>query len=143
MQKELYVFFTMIVCGGALMMFFDFERAFLRAIGSGKGLTAVCDILFWIIAGFCSMVCVWNFNSGIFRFYEPVGLVLGAVFYFCLLSKLFFGVFIKMIENILKFMRLIFKILLTPPRFLYKILVVPLIGILHQKVRKDKDSCDE
>lgn len=54
--------------------------------------------------------------------------------------KLFLFIF----ENILKFAKFIFKILLTPPEgFLYKILIVPIIGVIKNKRRKGHDTHDE
>ena len=85
----------------------------------------------------------WNFNSGIFRFYEPLGIILGAVFYFLLFSKWILKLFLFIFENILKFAKFIFKILLTPPKFLYKILIVPIIGVIKNKRRKGHDTHDE
>ena len=127
-SREVYVFLAMIICGGALAVVFDMLRAMRMVLNPSAVIVSASDILFWIFAAYVISAAAWNFNSGIFRFYEPLGIILGAVFYF---------------ENILKFAKFIFKILLTPPKFLYKILIVPIIGVIKNKRRKGHDTHDE
>ncbi|MCD8180390.1 MAG: spore cortex biosynthesis protein YabQ, partial [Firmicutes bacterium] len=123
-MREVLVFLAMTVCGGGISLMFDFFRAFRRAAKPCALIVALSDILFCAAALFAVTACVWNLNSGIFRFYEPVGLILGGVFYFLLLSKWIFKLFLFIFKNILKFGGFILKILLTAWTFLYKILVV-------------------
>ena len=122
-SREVYVFLAMIICGGALAVVFDMLRAMRMVLNPSAVIVSASDILFWIFAAFVISAAAWNFNSGIFRFYEPLGIILGAVFYFLLFSKWILKLFLFIFENILKFAKFIFKILLTPPKFLYKILI--------------------
>ena len=143
MNREVFVFLVMVMCGGAISMLFDLFRACRIEIKPPDWAVAVSDILFCAISVFFIVACVWNFNSGIFRIYEPVGMILGAVFYFLLLSKCFLKIFLFIIKNILIIVRFILKILLTPPLFLYKILVVPIITSISTKRRKGHGTCNE
>ena len=142
MNREVWIFLMSVLCGGVVMLIFDLFRAVRRALKTGNVITAVSDVVFCLIAMFCSVACVWNVNNGIFRIYELVGSILGGIFYFLLLSRWIFKIFLFLIENILKFVRLIFKILLTPPRFLYKILVVPILKNIRNKRRKGQGTHD-
>lgn len=142
MNKEIFVFLVMIVCGGGISLVFDLFRACRIIARPNTAIVAVSDILFCIIAAFAVLACVWNFNSGIFRFYEPVGLILGGVFYFLLLSKWILKFFLFIIQNILKFVKLILKILLTPSMFLYKILIVPIQNYIKNKRRRGHGTYD-
>ena len=132
-SREVYVFLAMIICGGALAVVFDMLRAMRMVLNPSAVIVSASDILFWIFAAYVISAAAWNFNSGIFRFYEPLGIILGAVFYFLLFSKWILKLFLFIFENILKFAKFIFKILLTPPKFLYKILIVPIIGVIKNK----------
>lgn len=143
MSRELFVFAVMIICGAVISVVFDLLRAMRTEIKPNNAVVALIDILFWVFASFAVLAAVWNFNSGIFRFYEIAGLALGAVFYFLLLSHWILKLFLFIIRNILKFVKLIFKILLTPPLFLYKILVVPMKKYKNNKRRKGQGTCDE
>lgn len=126
MNREVCVFLAMVVCGGGISVLFDLFRAFRIETKMAVWAVALSDGLFCAVSMFFIAACVWNFNNGAFRFYEIVGLILGGVFYFSLLSKWILKLFLFIIKNILKFVKIILKILLTPPLFLYKILVVPI-----------------
>lgn len=143
MDRDVFLFLVMVLCGGGISLLLDFFRACRAAVKSNNAIVAVSDILFCALSLFIVFACVWNFGSGKFRFYEIVGLVLGGIFYFLLLSKWIFAVFLWIIKNILKIVGDILKILLTPPLFLYKILIVPIKNSIKAKVRKDNGTYDE
>lgn len=136
MNKEVFAFLAMVVCGGGISALFDLFRAARAVLKPNTAVTAVSDALFVVAAGFALTACAWNLNSAGFRFYELAGLALGGIFYFLLLSKWIFGVFLFIFENILKFVGFILKILLTPTLFLYKILFVQ--DRKNNKGRKDR-----
>ncbi len=140
MNKDLLVFIVMICCGAAVSLFFDLLRAVRMTFKPPSVLVAVSDVVFTAAAVFAVMACVWNFNSGIFRAYEPIGLLLGGIFYFLLASRWILKLFLLIIENILKFVGFIFKILLTPSMFLYKILVVPVAGQIKKLIQRSRDA---
>lgn len=142
MNAQVWIFLMFVLCGGIIMLIFDFFRAVRIAAKTGIPATAVCDVLFCVSAAFCITACVWNTNNGAFRCFELIGLILGGIFYFFLLGRWIFKIFLFLTENILKFVRLIFKILLTPPRFLYKILIVPLLKAIDRKRRKGHSKYD-
>lgn len=143
MNRELFVFFLMIGCGGALSLVFDMFRALRITLNPNSVIVAISDILFWICASFTVLALAWNFNNGIFRFYEPVGIALGGVFYFLLISKWVLRLFLVIFKNILKFLKLILKILLTPTLFLYRILVIPIKDYFGNKIRKGQNNYGE
>lgn len=136
MPRELVVFFVMVCCGAAVAVFFDFLRAVRIFFKPNAIVVGITDTVFWVLSAFAAAACVWNFYDGKLRFFEPVGLGLGVVLYFSLLSKWILRFFLFLIENIFKIVRVIFKILLTPALFLYKILVVPIKGITVSVYRK-------
>lgn len=143
MRREALAFLAMTACGGGISLLFDLLRAVRRSLKPKAVLGAVMDILFCAASCFSALWCVWHFNSGAFRFYEVTGLILGGIFYFTLLSKWALRIFSVIIENILKFVKLILKILLTPPMFLYKILLVPVYGRIKNKIQKDRTAHDK
>lgn len=139
MAKEVVFFFAMTACGALISLLLDIFRAFRITVKPCTAAVALSDVLFCASAMFIILACVWNLNSGIFRFYEIVGMLLGAILYFSTLSKWILRIFIFIFEKILKLGKIILKILLTPLSFLYKILVVP----IREKIRKDSGSGDE
>ncbi len=133
----------MILCGGAISALFDLFRAFRIVVRPNTVAVAVSDALFCVISLFCMAACVWNFNSGAFRFYEVTGVILGGIFYYFLLGRWIFRLFLIIIENIFKFVRFILKILLTPTRFLYKILIVPIIKRAQNIIQGSRGTYDK
>lgn len=136
MNREIYALIAITVCGGAVVMLFDIFRAVRAAGKSNAFLTAAEDIAFWIISIYMVSKCLWVFNNGELRFFEAAGFVIGAVLYILLLQKIILTVFTVIFKNIFKFIHLICQILLTPPRFLYKILLVPLYVRVKRLISK-------
>lgn len=136
MNREIYALIAVTVCGGAVVMLFDVFRAIRAAVKSNAVLTAAEDIAFWIISIYMVSRCLWEFNNGELRFFEAAGFVIGAVLYILLLQKGILRIFTVIFKNIFKFIHLICQILLTPPRFLYKILLVPLYKTLKRLISK-------
>lgn len=143
MSREVFVFFAMVLCGALISLLLDFFRAFRITLRPGVIIVALSDIVFCVLSLFVVLAAVWNLNNGEFRGFEAVGLILGGVFYFSLLSRWILAFFSWIIKNILKFTKYILKILLTPSLFLYKILVVPIINCIKKRVRKDSRTYDE
>lgn len=139
MTKEVVFFFAMTACGAVISFLLDIFRAFRITVKPCTAAVALSDILFCASAMFITMACVWNLNSGIFRFYEIAGMILGGTLYFSTISKWILRLFIFIFANILKIGKIILKILLTPLSFLYKILIVPIM----KKIRKESGSGDE
>ena len=139
MNKEIFALFALTLCGTVVAMLFDMFRA-IRAAGKGNAVATVLeDILFWIASLYIVAKCLWVFNNGELRFFEAVGFVIGVILYILLLQKIIFKIFTVIFINIFKFIHLICQILLTPLRFLYKILLVPLYVGLKKHAVKHKD----
>ncbi|MCH5209618.1 MAG: spore cortex biosynthesis protein YabQ, partial [Oscillospiraceae bacterium] len=128
----------MVVCGGCVSLLFDFFRSLRIVLKPPAVVTALSDVIFSATATFFAIACVWNLNNGIFRAYEFIGLVLGIILYFLLLSKWILKFFLLIIGNILKFVKLISKILLTPSLFLYKILIAPLCKSINNMIQRSR-----
>lgn len=118
----------MILCGMAEGLIFDFFRIIRKKIPKTFLCTGMSDIFFWIISTICFFGTVWNVTEGYLRGYMFVGVFLGLVFYFLLLSKTIIWLFTAVFKFFLTIFKLIFKILLTPFVFLYKMLLGSFIG---------------
>lgn len=139
MNREVFALFALTLCGATVTMVFDVFRAMRAAGKENAAATVLEDILFWIISLCIVAKCLWVFNSGELRFFEVVGFIIGAILYILLLQKIFFNIFTVIFVNIFKFLHLICQILLTPLRFLYKILLVPLYVVIKKDTEKHKN----
>ena len=117
--KEALVFFatalTGMFCGVVFDLFSLLQKSFKKRI-----IITFYDVISCGIIFFSVFIVFLTFNAFQLRWYMFLGLFLGGVIYFFVLRR--FVLFI--IEKIMKIFDFIFKILLTPGRFLYKIIIM-------------------
>lgn len=99
-------------------------------------LISLFDLFFSLVLCVIVMTVFYIFNSYELRWFMFIGLFLGVILYFFMLSKAYKFTLNKLIQFFLKIFQIIFKILLTPARFLYKILVVHIISRIRNLIYK-------
>lgn len=120
---ELTVFAIMALCGVVFGVIFDIMRVIRAMAKAGRAVTDITDLLFVLISGTVIVYMLIKFNDGILRMYEFIGIFLGGLIYFLTVSKAVRCVLGHIFEFFRKIIVLIFKIVLTPLTFLYKILL--------------------
>lgn len=123
-SQELWIFFSFFICGILCSVIFDFFRALRRNVKMNTVCVLISDILFWLSSTLITAFCVFFINGGILRTFVICAFIIGGILYFFILSRIIFPVFSKIIEIICHFINLFLKILLTPLRFSYKIILV-------------------
>lgn len=117
-NQELLTFGIALISGVLCSMIFDFFRAMRAGAAAESALVGLTDIIFWIFSCAACFACIY-YTGGELRFYIFAAIIIGSFLYFLTLSRLVSGIFV----NFFKIIRFILKILLTPVRFLYKILI--------------------
>lgn len=123
MSVDALAFFAAVLMGFSVGVLFDL----LGVLGIGfkrKRLVPFFDLIFMLLLAFLVISVFYIFNSFELRAFLFVGVFLGLILYIFAAR----WIFLKIFEKIIKIFHFIFKILLTPARFLYKILVVWLFG---------------
>lgn len=118
-NTELYVFFVSVICGVVCSAVFGFFRTAIRRYGQSASFVNLTDILFWLISCAVCYSALYFANDGRMRIYEFIAIAVGGFLYFLLLERVFNILFV----NFFRIIEFILKILLTPARFLYKILI--------------------
>ena len=90
-SNEVYVFLGMVCLGACQGLLFDVFRIFRRVAKPGVVAVNVSDFLFWAASAVLITGGFLFFNNGQMRWYVFLGLFLGAVFYFLLLSIYYLG----------------------------------------------------
>ena len=139
-SPEVALFLSMVVCGAAISVLYDFMRALRSVTRAGAVLTAVSDVIFVFASFIAAAGCIRYFGNGRIRVYEAIGLAIGATFYFTVLSGIMYRIFFWCIKKFLRITSFIFKILLTPLLFLYKILVVPVQKYVVSIIQRSRNS---
>lgn len=136
--QELLIFLYMIALGAAEGLIFDLFRTIRKNIATSFAAVGVSDAVYWIFAAFVFGAVVMNITNGALRGYMFIGIALGLIFYFFLFSRVVIFALMTIISFILKFFKLFLKILLTPVKFLYKMLVNPFIGFIKVIYAKNR-----
>lgn len=123
MSHELYIFCIMFALGAAEGVLFDIFRVARRMFCKKTAAGAFSDLIFWVAAAVLFGYIVMKATYGEIRGYMLLAGAGGLLIYFLSLSRLIILLISRIIEFFLKIFQLIFKILLTPAAFLYKILL--------------------
>ncbi len=125
MTPEVWAFFLSVLCGAVAMALLEIRNT----ISAGLFMSIILDILWWSVSAGIFVFCMWQTVTFDVRFFQIIGFVTGA-----LLEHITIGRFVAKFAGFL--FRLIFKILLTPWVFLYKIIIVPINRRVISKSRK-------
>lgn len=129
---ELVTFAYMLLLGIVSGVIFDFFRVLRKNIPKTFAIVAISDALFWGLSAVCFFWMIWHVTYGELRVYMFIGISLGIIFYFLLLTKTIIWAFTALFKFFLTIFKLIFKILLTPLKFLDKMLLETFIGFLKK-----------
>lgn len=125
MTSEASAFLFSVLCGAIAMMLLEVRNT----ISAGIFMSIILDVLWWSITMGIFAFFMWQTVSFDVRLFQIIGAGAGA-----LLEHITIG---RFVANLVVFLfGLIFKILLTPWVFLYKIIVVPIRRRVISKSRK-------
>lgn len=119
-----------ILIGILIGLIFDFFRILRRSFKTNTIITAIEDILFWLISGFILLFAVFILNNGEIRLYMFFSIIFGLYIYLVTLSK----ILIKYLVNIICFFK---KILSVPIKFIVNIIlkIKRPISVIRTKIR--------
>ena len=126
-HQQAIVFLYCFLCGIVCSCIFDMFRASRQVYNQSTITVTIADLLFWSISCFICFYTIFNIDNGSLRFYQFIALFFGSFLYFSTVSKSIKILFV----NFFKLIIFILKILLTPARFLYKILSGVYMKIKH------------
>ncbi len=137
-MMEGHAFIASVLCGVFAVVFWYAIDALRTALNARAVANGLLDILWWLTVAGIFSVCMWEIISLRIRFFEFLGVGIGAISCNFIFGKplnwlfgLIFGIFLKIIQ-------FIFKILLTPWTFLYKILIVGIFGKIKKGIKNDR-----
>lgn len=123
MSSEALAFLLSVLCGAGFSLMWAVSDAIRHTARINAFMSVVLDFLLCAAAAGMFFVCIWQTVSFQIRLFELIGALFGALICYLTLYKLLFKLFCFIFKIIFKFIEIIFKILLTPCAFLYKILV--------------------
>lgn len=138
LQAQLVSFLITVIAGMAAGLLYDLYILLRRTIRPKRWVTDLGDLLFWLLAIGTVYGILLIFNWGEVRLYVFIGLVVGAVLYYNLLSKVFVMVITKVVQGIATFVTYLWMAITFPFQLAKRIILIPLgiIGILLSKITK-------
>lgn len=112
-QAELFLIF--VLAGIIVGVLFDFFRILRRSFSTGNILTALEDIVFWILTGILFLYLTFAYNNGVMRGYMFLGMFCGTSLYLLTLSKFF----IKINVSIINFIKKIVVFIIKPFKWIF------------------------
>ena len=123
MIGEAYAFLASVLCGMFAVAVWCGAESIRNVFCVGRFASAVLDIMFWTVVTVFFCYSLWVTVNLRIRFFEFIGVGIGAFFCYITLGKCLCFIFTGILSIFLKIIQFILKILLTPCKFLYKILV--------------------
>jgi len=136
-MSELRVFFLCGVCGIACGIVYDMIRILRRVAKPGATGILLLDILFWIVCAFITFGALFFVNYGRIRWYEWIGILMGAGAYFLSASPLVTDGGTCFLMLVIKLV----KILILPILYIAKVLKSLFGGIkrkISEKIAKNR-----
>lgn len=90
-SSQAYAFILSVAGGMVIALVYDAFRVFRKAVKTGRIVTNVQDLLYWLIVSVIMFLTLFFSNDGELRAYLFVGAFLGVVLYTLLFSKIVMG----------------------------------------------------
>jgi spore cortex biosynthesis protein YabQ len=108
-----------ILSGLFLGFVYDLVRVLRRIIKHPKWLINIQDFIFWLFGSLIIFLDIFKNNNGVLRGFLYIGVFLGLIIYFFLISKLVLRIFMKVYTFIANIIKFLFKIIIRPIKLLF------------------------
>lgn len=115
-KDEFWIFLLAINNGLILGCFYDFYRVLRYFSRPRKLITAIEDILFWLIVTFITFKFFLNKTDGVIRGFVVLGFLMGFIFYLKIISRYSYSLLKKIFKLILELFNEIIRIISYPFR---------------------------
>lgn len=125
MSGQAWLFLSTVVVGFIIGFVYDIFRIIRKTIPHRTWVVQVEDVLYWSSVSILMFYFMLQRNYGEIRFFSIAGAAIGMVIYFCSASILVMKVSVAVIEFFKRVILTALRILLTPIRWLIKLLAPP------------------
>ncbi len=140
------VFLINIAFGIICVMLFDLFGAIVKKYGKTTFIINAVDIVYFSIAFLLILYAGVKFNFGALRYYQIMGLLLGAGVWYALFSRFERKVFAYLIEKGIILAKMCMKCICVPIIFVLRVILTPLVYIetkfvkLSEKLKRTKEK---
>lgn len=134
--EQLRSFAIFILVGFLIGLLLDSFRILRKTFKTSDFVTAIEDVLFWILTGLLVLFSIFKFNNGSIRVYIILGIFIGTTIYMLIFSKIVVGTLVKIINFIKKIILYIVKFILYPINIIKKFILNIIIKPIFNTIRK-------
>ena len=124
-NEQAFLFLTCVQTGIIMGMLYDLIRILRKIIHHPNWLVQIEDLLYWITCGCFAFIMVYWENYGQIRVFIFIGILIGAILYFCTASILFMKVATWTIYWTKKVLKKIISFVLIPIKCIIVIMNIP------------------
>lgn len=111
---EAVLFGISILVGAGLFLFYDSLRIFRRILPHGNIAIGVEDFFYWLVCTGTVFVMLYRENDGRVRGFALLGLGIGMLLYYLLLSRYIISIHVLVLKKVLWFLQKVFGRLFGP-----------------------------
>ena len=131
MEGQAWLFFSTVLVGGAVGLFYDFFRVLRRTAPHKRWVVQCEDMLFWLAVTVLVFYYMLHRNYGEIRLFALLGMALGGALYFTTVSYFIVKISVVVVEYIKRVVAAIIGIILLPLRLLLAFLAPPAKKLGH------------
>ena len=124
-NEQAFLFLTCVQIGIIMGMLYDLIRILRKIIHHPNWVVQIEDLLYWIMCGCFAFIMVYWENYGKIRVFVFIGILIGAVLYFCTVSILFMKAATWIIYWTKKVLKKIISFVLIPIKCIIVIIKIP------------------
>lgn len=132
---EIVIFLYSCLSGILIMFFYDVLSVAKRKKSAGVFIVNICDGIFIVVSSAIMMFIIFSTSRGIVRGFEFLGAASGAVLYKFTISRFILLALTHFVRIISSFFNFFLKILLTPIKFMYKMINKCIVVLFYPVMR--------
>lgn len=136
-NTQTVLFLNCILIGVIMGMLYDLIRIFRKIIPHPNWSVQVEDTIYWICCALIGFAILYMHNYGQIRFFVFIGIILGAILYFCTFSIVFMKFATWLIEVIKHILRTLIHIISIPIKWIINVIKIPLRMLKRVGIRLD------
>jgi len=118
--RDNYFLLYSLILGIGVTILYDLLRIFRRVVKHKDALVSIEDLIYWIIVAISVFYMMHTENNGTLRWFAVLGAAVGMILYKKILSNFFIESASIVLQVIFKYLGKVWKLVLTPFRFLTK-----------------------
>ena len=141
MYSQFLIFVLTIVLGFLTGLLYDFFRITRKIFNHPNFLIQIQDIIYWVLVTFFTFKLIIIKNRGEIRWFLILGLVIGMILYFVIVSDFVIKILMSVIHIIEKIITTVLSIIMFPIKIILKILALP-FNFFKKKLKKISNKSD-